>query len=99
VYVYLDDEHKSCNAIFSSLLGYDTPEEWAAINKPFPEQFVEPKSRAELVTAYRQAMEHGVASSLTVAWKSKSGATVHSAVIIVPISFHGHLFALHFVTG
>ena len=41
VYIYLDDVHKICNEKFAQLLGYNSPDEWAKVEKPFPEIFVD----------------------------------------------------------
>ena len=34
VYLYLDDEHKSCNRKFAQMLGYSSPQEW--VDNPNP---------------------------------------------------------------
>jgi len=43
-------------------------------------------------------MEEKIGSTIDVAWKMKSGGTVDIVVILVPISYQRHLFALHFVS-
>ncbi|NWG09412.1 MAG: hypothetical protein HXX80_03730 [Nitrososphaerales archaeon] len=98
IYLYLDDAHKVCNKKFASLLGYGSPSEWTKIEKSFPETLVDRKSRQTLVSAYQDAMEKMVGSTVDVTWKKKSGGTVDTTVILVPISYQGHLFALHFVS-
>lgn len=98
MYLYLDDAHKSCNKKFASMLGYESPQVWASLLGSFPDLFVSSKSQRVLVSAYQKAMEQGVASECKVTWKKKSGGTVDTTVILVPVSYHGHLFALHFVS-
>ena len=98
VYVYLDDTNKACNGKFATLLGYASAEEWAAVSTPFPPTFVGDKSQHDLVTAYQAAMEKKIASTVPIYWKKKSGETVATSVILVPVVFQGHLLALHFVT-
>lgn len=98
IYIYLDDSHKVCNKNFSSLLGYKTPLEWAKNKESFTDLFVEDDSAERLVTAYRNSMEKNIGSQIKVTWKKKTGGTVKTDVILVPIAFEGHLFALHFVT-
>ncbi len=98
IYLYLDDVHKACNKRFADLLGYDSPEAWAAADEPFPMVFVAAKSRQPLVTAYQNAIERSVASTLDVTWQRKAGGTVATRVILVPIAFEGHLLALHFIS-
>jgi PAS domain-containing protein len=97
VYIYLDDIHKVCNEKFASLLGYRSPEEWASVKDPFP-AFVEQSSQKALVTAYQQAMEKLIPANIKVTWKKKSGGTVATSVVLVPIAFEDHLFALHYIS-
>ncbi len=97
VYIYLDDMHKACNRKFSSMLGYGSPEKWAAVEGSFP-KFVAKASQRTLISAYRGAMEKKAGSAIEVTWNKKSGGTVKTQVILVPIAYGGHLFALHFVS-
>lgn len=97
IYLYLDDAHKLCNARFASLLGYGSPAEWAAVQRSFPDAFVAEQSQHALIGAYQDAMEEGTGSTFAATWKRRDGGTVDSSVILVPISFGGHVLALHFV--
>ncbi len=97
VYIYLDDIHKVCNGKFASLLGYRSPEEWAK-DENLLEATVERTSQETLVNAYNQAMEKFIASNIKVTWKKKSGGTVVTSVVLVPIAYDDHIFALHFVS-
>jgi hypothetical protein len=90
------DVHKVCNKKFASLLGYVSLAEWAGIKDPF-EEFVSKKSQEAVVSAYHYATEKMAASSRDVTWKKKEGGTVETSVTFVPMSYHGHLFALHFM--
>ncbi len=98
IYVYLDDIHKACNKKFAKMLGYNSADEWANEEVSFTEMFVDKKSQEALVSAYSDAMDHMIGSSINVTWKNKSGKSVKTQVIMVPISFQNHLFALHFVS-
>ncbi len=98
IYVYFDDESKVCNEKFASLLGYDSADEWAQMEGSFPALFVNESSHDTLIDAYQQAMNSMNASTIKIQWKKKSGEAVDSTVILVPLSFKGHLFALHFVS-
>ena len=98
MYLYLDDVHKVCNKRFADLLGFKSPNEWAGMAGPFPMVFVAPKSREALVTAYQKAMERYVGSTINVAWQRKSGEMVDTKVILIPVAFEGHLFALHYIS-
>ncbi len=97
VYIYLDDIHKVCNGKYASLLGYRSPEEWAKVEDPLDET-VERSSQEALVNAFNQAMEKLIPSNIKVTWKKKAGGTVATSVILVPIAYDDHLFALHFVS-
>jgi carbohydrate-binding DOMON domain-containing protein len=98
IYIYLDDNHKVCNAKFASLLGYQSPEAWQGVKESFPETFVAGASQQVLVSTYRKAMEKMAGSNVKITWKKKMGGTVDSNVVLVPIAYEGHLFALHFVS-
>jgi PAS domain-containing protein len=96
VYIYLDDIHKVCNGKYATLLGYRSPEEWAKEQDPL-EATVERSSQEILANAYKQAMEKFIPSNIKVTWKKKSGGTVVTSVVLVPIAYDDHIFALHFV--
>lgn len=97
VYIYLDDIHKVCNRKYASLLEYRSPEEWSKVEDPL-EATVERSSQETLVNAYNQAMKKFIPSNIKVTWKKKSGGTVLTSVIMVPIAYDDHIFALHFVS-
>lgn len=98
IYIYLDDEHKICNKNFATLLGYESEKEWEKSHGSFPDLFVDEESQKTLVDAYQDAMEKGIGSKSEITWKKKDGKSVKSDVILVPIVFKGHLFALHFIS-
>jgi PAS domain S-box-containing protein len=97
IYIYLDDSHKLCNEKFSSLLGYESPEDWASVTESFPTAFVAKESQEKLVGAYQKAMEEMIGSQVEITWKKKNGSEVKTKVILVPISYKDQLLALHFV--
>lgn len=98
MYLYLDDVHKVCNKRFADLLGYDSPKAWAAVEEPFPMAFVASKSRRTLVSAYQDAIERFVGSTIDVTWQTKSGDAVETRVILVPVAYDGHVLALHYIS-
>ena len=98
IYIYLDDVHKVCNKKFASLLGYGSPDEWARVEEPMLEVSVDKRSQETLVETYNRAMEKMTGSTIPVTWKKKSGGTVDTTVMLVPIAYDGTLFALHFVS-
>jgi len=97
IYIYLDDTHKACNERFAALLGYKSADEWARAAVSFEQLFAERNSQDRLVSAYQNATENFAASTVEVSWKKKSGGIIDTTVILVPIAYKEHIFALHFV--
>lgn len=98
IYLYYDDKHKICNKRFATLLGFKSIEEWSAVNEPFIEAFVNEESQEILVSTYRNAMEQKIGSDIEVLFKKKTGESVKTKVIMVPICYNGELFAIHFIS-
>jgi hypothetical protein len=96
LYLYLDDNHWACNNNFANLLGHKSPDELVSQELPFLD--ASEKSQEPLVTAYSNAMEKKVGSTIEVTWKKRNGGSVDTNVILVPIAYDGHLFALHFLS-
>lgn len=97
MYVYVDDKRKVCNRRMSELLGYPTPEAWAAVTTSFPTAFVQPDSQETLVDAYQDALHNGVGCAIPVTWKRKDGKGVDTDVILVPLDVGGQRVAVHFI--
>jgi hypothetical protein len=97
IYLYLDDTHKVCNKKFAQMQGYISPEEWAKVPNPLEAGVAKPSQDA-IVSAYTNAMEKLIASKIDVKLKKKNGSTFDAQVIMVPLTFQGHLFALHYIT-
>ena len=98
IFIYLDDNHKACNDKFAALLGFKSPQEWAAV-EGFLEPYVAEKSRDTLMNAYWDAMKKMIASTNQIIFIKKGGEPVNSTVVLVPMPFQGHLFSVHFVTN
>lgn len=100
MYAFLDDVSRVCNKKFATLLGYESADEWTKVDVKgsFPNVFVDEKSQETLVTAYQNAMEKMMGSTVKVTWKKKTGETVDTTVILVPVVYQGHVLALHFVS-
>ena len=97
IYLYLDDNHKVCNKKFASLLGYASPEEWAKIENPLEEN-VAKESQDAVVSAYFDASEKMIASQMDVKMKTTSGSVLEASVIVVPVVYQNHVFALYFIS-
>jgi hypothetical protein len=55
-------------------------------------------SQEAVVSAYQNAMEKLVASKIDAKLKKKDGSTFGASIIMVPIAYQGHMFALHFIS-
>ena len=97
MYIYLDDEHLIWNKKFGELVGYKTVAEAHKKTNDFLGLFVDKKNWKAVVTAFRNAMDKGVATNAVVGWKHRSGKVVKKQVILVPICYDGHMMALHFI--
>jgi len=97
IYLYLDDNHKVCNKKFADMQGFSSPEEWAKVKNPL-EAGVDKLSQDAVVSAYRNAMEKLVGSKIDVKLKKKAGGTFDASIIMVPVAYQGHMFALHFIS-
>jgi hypothetical protein len=97
IYLYLDDNHKVCNKSFASLLGYGSPDEWAKIENPLEEN-VDKNSQDAVVSAYYDATDNMLASQIDVKLKTTSGDVFDAIVIVVPVVYQNHMFALYFIS-
>ena len=98
MFIYLDDNHKACNEKFATMLGYKSPKDWSE-RRGFLEIHVAEKSRDTLSSAYWDAMNKMVASTIHLTWMGRDGAIFDATMILVPMFFQGHLFSVHFVTS
>lgn len=97
MYVYLDDHHNMCNKRFAAMLGYK-PTQLAPGKDAFSLDMVEVKSQKAIISAYRNAMEKGICSTISVTWLKKGGSKVRTRVTLVPVPFEGQIAALHFIS-
>jgi hypothetical protein len=97
VYIYLDDTHKACNRKLATMLGYKSAKEWADTDAPLAD--VVEEDQPAVIEAYGKASEKLAASSLDVRVKNvTTGKVVKTRLVMAPISFQGHIFALHFLS-
>ena len=86
IYLYLDDNHKVCNEKFASLLGYNSPEEWAKIKNPLGEN-VDKNSQDTVASNYFNATEKMIASQMDVKMKTTTGSVFETSAIVVPVVY------------
>ncbi len=96
IYLYLDDEHKSCNKKFATMLGYSSPAEW--VKNEFPVGDVTEEDRDKVINAYMEASRNFKASTLLATLTRKDGKKLQAQVIMAPISYKGEVFVLHFIS-
>lgn len=95
IFIYLDDTHKVCNEKFAAMLGYSSAKEWAETDAPLAD--VVEEDQDALVAAYENTMAKLVASSLAVSVKNvKTKRRIKMQLVLVPITYAGHLFAIEF---
>ena len=99
IYIYLDDNHVVYNQRFASLLGYSSIKELENFKGSFLPSFVADQSQSILVNAYQRAVSKMEGSTVEILWKKKTGEQVKSTVILTPLEFDGHLFAIHFISA
>ena len=93
----MDDNHKVCNKKFAEMQGFSSPEEWAKVENPL-EVGVDKMSQDAVVSAYRKAMEKLAASKIDVRLRRKAGGAFNASIIMVPVAYREHMFALHFIS-
>lgn len=96
IYLYLDDEHKSCNKKFADMLGYKSTQEW--VENEFPISDVAEEDQEKGIKAYMDASRKLIASTLSATWISKSGDKIKTTVTMTPITYKGEVFVLHFIS-
>jgi hypothetical protein len=97
VYISLDDTLKVCNEKFAKLLGYRSAKDWAAIHMPLSD--IDEASRDGVVAAHENATDKFIASSLDIALRNvKTNKLIRARMIIVPMVYRGHVFAIHFLS-
>ena len=97
IYIYLDDNHIVFNQKFATLLGYSSPQELEKFKGSFMPVLVADKSQNLLVDAYQRAMDKMEGSTVEISWKKKMGGEVKTTVILTPLMYADHLFAIHFI--
>lgn len=97
IYLYLDDVHKICNQKFADLLGYKSIDEWVGNENPVGD--VSEEDQPKVIEAYGQASRHFKASLTAAIIVKKDGARLKTKVIMVPVTYKGEVFVLHFVNS
>ncbi len=96
IYLYLDDEHKSCNKKFADMLGYKSTQEW--VENEFPISDVAEEDQEKGIEAYMNASRKLIASKISGTLVRKDGKRIKAEVIMAPITYKSEVFVLHFIS-
>jgi PAS domain S-box-containing protein len=96
IYLYLDDTHKICNQKFADMVGYMSIDEWVGNETPVDDVDVE--DQPKVIQAYKEASENYKASTISANIVRKNGVKVTAEIIMVPITYKGEVFVLHFIS-
>ncbi len=96
IYLYMDDNHKTCNKNFATLLGYKSLKAWEKIDAPLAD--VIESHQQKVIDAYMLASESLQAVNLKLTMKNvTTGELVKVSMIMVPVVYDGHVMTLHFI--
>jgi PAS domain S-box-containing protein len=96
VYLYVDDHHKICNERLARLHGM-TIQEWQS-TPTFLNDFIVEEDRAMYARNYRDHVA-GLKHPVTFRFRGlrKDGSTFAAETDMIPLCWHGHPVAYHFV--
>lgn len=95
-YLYLDDEHKTCNQKLFDMLGYSSIEEWVSNESPVGD--ISEEDQPKVIQAYGDASGHFKASTLSTTIIKKDRTRIETKIIMVPITCKGEVFVLRFIS-
>lgn len=96
IYIYLDDEHKTCNLKFSKMLGYKSPKEWIA--NQFPISDVDEKDQQKGIKAYMEASRKLKTSTINATWVKKGGKKIKTQTTMTPFIYKNEVFVVHYIS-
>lgn len=92
-FIYLDDEHKTCNQNLADLFGYSI-EEWSG-TYPFLETFVAPQHRDLVEKTYATVQDKGMSAKFEVTLLRKDGTPFTVEMAMVPVIAGDDFFTLN----
>jgi hypothetical protein len=96
IYLYMDDNHKTCNKNFATMLGYKSVKAWEKIDAPLAD--VVEAHQQKVIDAYMKASGSLQAGSVKVTMKNvTTGELVKTSMIMVPVVYDGHVMTMHFI--
>ncbi|NUT35192.1 MAG: PAS domain S-box protein [Hamadaea sp.] len=96
VYVWLDDDNKTCNDHLAKMFGY-TVAEWEAVDD-FATAFIAESDRGVYVWNYQNRVVD-LQFPVTFRFRAlrKDGSDFAAETDMIPLTYGGHVFAYHFV--
>ncbi len=96
IYLYMDDNHKTCNKNFATLLGYKSVKAWEKIDAPLAD--VVEAHQQKVIDAYMLSSESLQATSMKLTMKNvATGELVKASMVMVPVVYDGHVMTMHFI--
>lgn len=96
IYIYLDDQHKTCNQKFAEMLGYESVKVW--VDNEFALDDVAKEDQEKVVNAYMAASQNFKASVFQADFMKKDGKKIRAEVIMAPVSYKDEVFVIHFIS-
>lgn len=96
IYLYLDDEHKTCNKAYAALLGYKNVQEW--VENLYPVDDFDPKDQPKGIKAFMNATEKLQASTTSGTMVKQNGKKIKAEITMVPLPYKKEVFLLTFIS-
>ena len=96
IYLYLDDEHKTCNKKFADMLGYKSVKAW--VDNQYPISDVVEEDQEKGIEAYMNASRKFKASTFEATIIKKDGKKFKAQITLAPITYKNEVFVLHFIS-
>ena len=96
VYIWLDETHMACNEKLAKMFGYTVDE--VSRKAPFLETFVHKDDQENFSQNYQRSVAI-LSYPVTFRFRArrKDGSIFRAETDMIPLSFHGHQIAYHFV--
>jgi hypothetical protein len=97
IYLYMDDNHKTCNRNLATMLGYKSVRAWEKVDAPLAD--VVEADQQKVIDAYMLASERLHAGNVKVTMKNvATGELVKVSMIMVPVVYDSHVMTMHFIS-
>ncbi len=97
VYVWLDEEHWSCNQRFAELFGYDSPDELNDTPRLLQRIVHEDDQQLFSWNYWNRVQPMAFPTTLRFPGVRRDGSEIQAETDMIPLAYGGHTFAYHFV--